>query len=303
MLRNRIHKKSDKTCQHKIKSNQLQLYSFDMMPDYLQSNPYIRTGYRYGLNFKDCLISLLYLNNESVNIWSHLIGSGVFLYFFFRDIYIGNALPFLQSTSDYYFMLFYTFSVITCMLCSVLFHLFGCISSRVFADFLKLDLCGIGLGILGCYLCGLHISFECYHDWRIRYETMIICIMFIAVIYYVHAVKRYVTRNIHITLFVAISLLGFLPGLHWYYLHGGWSNQFVQHFFPKLFVLYGILGFGTISYLTKFPERFFPGYFDFIFASHQIWHISSLGAFIWWYVNGVELLQYRLSNPCHSLKK
>jgi hypothetical protein len=49
--------------------------------------------------------------------------------------------------------------------------------------------------------------------------------------------------------------------------------------------------------------KFYLGYFDFIFASHQIWHISSLAAFIWWYENGVELLQYRLSNPCNTLQK
>jgi predicted membrane channel-forming protein YqfA (hemolysin III family) len=145
------------------------------------------------------------------------------------------------------------------MLCSVVFHLFNCISSRAFADFLKIDLCGIGFGILGCYLCGLHLSFECYRYWRIRYETIIIAIMFIAVIYYVHGVKQYITRNIHVALFLMISLGGLLPGLHWYYLEGGWSNEFVQHFFPKLFVFYGILGIGVIAYLIKFPERLFPG--------------------------------------------
>jgi hypothetical protein len=32
------------------------LYSFESIPEYLQSNPYIRTGYRHGLTFKDCLI-------------------------------------------------------------------------------------------------------------------------------------------------------------------------------------------------------------------------------------------------------
>lgn len=184
------------------------------------------------------------------------------------------------------------------MLCSVVFHLFNCISSRAFADFLKLDLCGIGFGILGCYLCGLHLSFECYRAWRIRYETIIIGIMFLAVIYYVHGVKRYKTQNIHVTLFLCISLGGLLPGLHWFYLHGGWSNEFVQHFFPKLFVLYGILAIGVIAYLTKFPERLFPGHFDILLASHQIWHCASLAAFIWWYQNGVELLQYRLAYPC-----
>ncbi|CAF4307613.1 unnamed protein product, partial [Rotaria sordida] len=110
ILRNR---KFDKIVyQHENKSNKLRLYSFEMIPEYLQSNPYIRSGYRYGLNFIGCLFSLFYLNNESINVWSHLIGAGVFLYFFFRDIYIGNALPFLKSTSDYYFFLLYTFSVV-----------------------------------------------------------------------------------------------------------------------------------------------------------------------------------------------
>ncbi|CAF1126951.1 unnamed protein product [Adineta steineri] len=300
MVRKRLYQEVDKPYTPETKSKQVQLYSFEKIPEYLQSNPYIRTGYRHGLSIKDCLLSLVYLNNETINIWSHLIGAGLFVYFFFRDIYNGRALPFFASTSDYYFILFYTVSVIICMLCSVSFHLFNCISPRAFADFLKLDLCGIGFGILGCYLCGLHLAFECYRDWRIRYETMIISIMFIAVIYYIHGVKRYTTRNIHVTLFVIISLMGFLPGFHWYALHGGWSNGFVQQFFPRLFILYGILGVGTFAYLTKFPERFFPGYFDFIFASHQIWHFASLGAFIWWYQNGIDLLQYRLNNPCNT---
>ncbi len=34
----------------------VRLYSFETVPEYLQSNPYIRTGYRHGLTFKDCLI-------------------------------------------------------------------------------------------------------------------------------------------------------------------------------------------------------------------------------------------------------
>ena len=37
-------------------SLKFRLYSFETIPEYLQSNPYIRTGYRYGLNVKGCLI-------------------------------------------------------------------------------------------------------------------------------------------------------------------------------------------------------------------------------------------------------
>lgn len=40
----------------KDRKQSFRLYSFDAIPEYLQSNPYIRTGYRYGLTVKECLI-------------------------------------------------------------------------------------------------------------------------------------------------------------------------------------------------------------------------------------------------------
>ena len=55
MIRGRKYRELDKPCVDEDQSTQLQLYSFEMIPEYLQSNPFIRTGYRYGLNFKDCL--------------------------------------------------------------------------------------------------------------------------------------------------------------------------------------------------------------------------------------------------------
>ncbi len=52
MVRNRLYRESKKLKPHL----KVQLYSFEKIPEYLQSNPYIRTGYRHGLSFKDCLI-------------------------------------------------------------------------------------------------------------------------------------------------------------------------------------------------------------------------------------------------------
>jgi hypothetical protein len=56
MIRNRFYRESDKADSPEIKPKKSRLYSFDMIPEYLQSNPFIRTGYRHGLTFKDCLI-------------------------------------------------------------------------------------------------------------------------------------------------------------------------------------------------------------------------------------------------------
>ncbi len=55
MVRNRLYQESDKSYPSETKSKQVQLYSFDTIPEYLRSNPYIRTGYRHSLNVKDCL--------------------------------------------------------------------------------------------------------------------------------------------------------------------------------------------------------------------------------------------------------
>lgn len=47
---------------------------FEDLPEWMQSDPYIRQGYRQQLSsFKKCYESLFYLHNETVNIWSHLI--------------------------------------------------------------------------------------------------------------------------------------------------------------------------------------------------------------------------------------
>jgi hypothetical protein len=45
-------------------------------PDYLKDNEYIRHGYRINFNTtRKVFRSLFMLHNESVNIWSHLIGA------------------------------------------------------------------------------------------------------------------------------------------------------------------------------------------------------------------------------------
>ncbi len=47
---------------------------FEDLPEWMQSDPYIRHGYRKQLSsFNKCYESLFYLHNETVNIWSHLL--------------------------------------------------------------------------------------------------------------------------------------------------------------------------------------------------------------------------------------
>lgn len=54
--------------------------NLDQVPNYMIDNEYIWRGYRIGFNTHSKIIrSLFILHNESVNVWSHLIGAICFV--------------------------------------------------------------------------------------------------------------------------------------------------------------------------------------------------------------------------------
>lgn len=53
---------------------------FDDLPQWMQTDPYIRHGYRRELkSFRECCRSLFYPHNEFMNTWSHLLPALFFL--------------------------------------------------------------------------------------------------------------------------------------------------------------------------------------------------------------------------------
>jgi adiponectin receptor len=56
------------------------LLLIEELPKDRQENQYVLSGYRFYRNSKDCLRSLFSLHNETMNIWSHLLGFFFFLY-------------------------------------------------------------------------------------------------------------------------------------------------------------------------------------------------------------------------------
>lgn len=71
-----INQLKDKTLQLKDRTVEAfqHVVCFEDLPTWMQSDPYIRQGYRKQLgSFSKCYESLFYLHNETVNIWSHLL--------------------------------------------------------------------------------------------------------------------------------------------------------------------------------------------------------------------------------------
>ncbi|XP_045392858.1 progestin and adipoQ receptor family member 3 isoform X2 [Lemur catta] len=142
----------------------IRLYTYEQVPGSLRDNPYITDGYRAYLPSRLCLKSLFILSNETVNIWSHLLG---FLLFFTLGIYdMTSVLPSASaSREDFVICSICLFCFQVCMLCSVGYHLFSCHrSEKTCRRWMALDYAGISIGILGCYVSGVFYAFYCNND-------------------------------------------------------------------------------------------------------------------------------------------
>ncbi|CAF1121961.1 unnamed protein product [Didymodactylos carnosus] len=268
--------------------NKQQLYSYNDIPLYLQTNSFILNSYRHDLTIKNCLFSLFLLHNETFNIWTHLSCAIVFIYLFINDFKKFST----AKLDDFIVILFYTFSVIFCTLASTIFHMFNCCSSKAYHLCLKCDILGIAIAIFGGYIWNFQWMFKCFTYTRIFYQLIIALIILCVIVYYLKQ------PQFNSMLFISVPMAGILPIIHCVYLYGGWEQEFIQYFCVNMFVYYTVVGIGILFYRTKTPERFFPGRFDIFASSHQIWHIFSIISYFWLYISGIQLMEYHLKNPC-----
>ena len=76
------------------KKDKLRLVSVSAVPEY-QVMVAISSGYRQGLDYKECLLSIFRLHNETINIWTHLLG-----FLFFSVLIVKDSLWEQDHTRD-----------------------------------------------------------------------------------------------------------------------------------------------------------------------------------------------------------
>ncbi|KAJ1298351.1 hypothetical protein BS78_01G446000 [Paspalum vaginatum] len=69
------HQQGMKCCGHRP----CELVSYDKLPEFLKHNEFIVDHYRSEWPVKDALLSAFSIHNETINVWTHLIGFFVFL--------------------------------------------------------------------------------------------------------------------------------------------------------------------------------------------------------------------------------
>lgn len=100
---------------------------------------------------------------------------------------------------------------------------------------------------------------------------------------------------------------GIIPSIHWTLTHQFYT--FAESASPSaikgiifLILMGSIYIFGAMFYVTKFPERLYPGKFDIWLNSHQIFHIFVIIAGIVYYHSMALIADARLNYLIHHIK-
>jgi adiponectin receptor len=250
------------------------LFLYHELPEWQQDNQFIVGGYvRETLSFKKSWQSLLYLHNETGNIYSHMIPS---LVVFFSVIFlIEYILPQYPTTSFYDTTAVWTFSmgIVLCLGTSGLYHLLKSHSHHVSKFGNKLDYIGIVFLIQSSMTSIIYYSMIDrpmlrLFSWTVTGTIGSICV-------YVSLKEKFSStdwRTFRATLFVLYGLSGVIPFIGGIYVYG--LEQCFSRLQLKWILLEGLFYIsGAALYAARIPERFRPGTFDIWGHSHQIFHI------------------------------
>lgn len=125
-----------------------QCVAVDSIPDQYKER-FLTRGYRQPYSsFLDCIVSIFRLNNETLNVWTHLLPLiGLLVYFI--QTFPSELWPVSKINPWYYPLLTEEITIIAYHLGSVAAHAFNCMSPRVrhvcfFIDYAAISMFGIG---------------------------------------------------------------------------------------------------------------------------------------------------------------
>ncbi|XP_029466533.1 adiponectin receptor protein 2-like isoform X1 [Rhinatrema bivittatum] len=258
-----------------------QALSHARLPDWLQDNDFLLRGHRPPLfSFRACFRSIFRLHTETWNIWTHLIGCLFFLILGIAYMFSPN-LNYVASLQDKMVLGVFFLGAALCMCFSWLFHTFYCHSQQVALILSRLDYCGIAILTMGSFIPWLYYTFYCSPQPRIIY-LVAICILGATTIIITQweRFSRPEYRIFRVAVFLGLGLCGVIPTLHITILEGFLkASTYGQTEWLIVMALLYILG--AAFYTARIPERFFPGWCDIWFHSHQIFHVLViLGALV-----------------------
>jgi adiponectin receptor len=239
-----------------------------------QDNHYIQSGYRAQSNsYIKSWKSLGYLHNETVNIYTHLVGA---LMAAISSIALHKTLAPRYETAtqeDVWAFGCYFAGAVACLGMSATYHTIQNHSHEVAVWGNKLDYLGIVFLIWGSFIPIVFYAFGTEPELRRTYWTMITTLAAgTSVVSTLPKFRTPALRPFRALMFVLMGLSAVFPVLHGVRLYG------VQHLRMSIgldwVILQGALYIaGAAIYAARIPEKWSPGKYDIWGSSHQIFHV------------------------------
>ena len=264
----------EKKSQRPVANSKPKLITYDELPAWYQDNPHIHGGYRpESFSTTACLRSLLYLHNETVNIYSHLLPAPLFL---LAQILMSELIKsrFPDATQgDYLIFSFFLVAAFVTLILSSLYHTMTSHSMRISHIWLRLDFVGILVLTLGDFVSGIYLVFYCHPSLQKVYWSMIAVLGFLTGCLVAHPrLQGLKWRALRVAAFISTGLSGLVPLAHGLVIHG-WYHMWMVSGMPYYLLEGGLLFLGAILYSSRCPESLRPGGFDIWGCSHNIFHV------------------------------
>lgn len=273
------------------------LITYHDLPEWQKDNDFIIYGYvAETKNIWHCFDTLLFFNNETLNIFTHLLPGTIFPllcllfipYVLTHSNFIDCVPPWLVhlpafTTTDYtdnsIFTLFFI-GFITCLSCSATFHMLKVHSHKIASMGSRLDYAGILLLIASSLIGIVHYSFIDQPKLKNIFITITSTVGVISLLITWHPDFRTPKwRCIRTSTFVIFAFSGLIP-ICYAFIAFGWREAFNRT--GLKYVGYEALSYllGASLYAFRMPERLSPGKFDMVGNSHQVFHcLVVLGAY------------------------
>ncbi|KJZ77864.1 hypothetical protein HIM_02501 [Hirsutella minnesotensis 3608] len=258
------------------------LLLYDDLPMPWRNNPHILKGYRFTETKLECVLSMFNISNETFNIWSHAIGLilvlSVAFYFYPSSVNFG-----LSTTSDIVVAAVFFVTACLTLVCSIVWHTMNAVADvNAISIFACVDYTGISLLIAASILTTEYTAFYCDPISRWTYMVLTALLGLGGVVLPWHPTFNGADMAwARVAFYIGLVLTGTMPVLQLLWTHG---SDFVVNFYSPILESLFVYLSGAIVYGSKIPERWFPGVFDYIGGSHNLWHAAVLGGILFHYV-------------------
>lgn len=251
------------------------LKSWDEIPSWQQDNEYILSGYRQATGcFKTCVESLGYAHNETINIYSHLIGAAIFLtapIYAYRALYLRYP---LATRADVFVFSTFFYGVSICFMLSATYHTINNHSPNVQRFGNQLDYLGIVILMWGSTIPSIYYGFYCDPRLQKIYWANVSILATLCIVATLHSRFRHPTiRPYRAAMYAGLGLSAVVFVLHGIVLHG-WTvqNRRMSVDWMGLMALFNLTG--AVIYAARVPEKWRPLDYDIYGSSHQVLHVA-----------------------------